>query len=197
MQRIFKAIALAAGALILAGCTAPTDPFVSVVKDTVAKTSFEETNQMAGGCIGVYLYCAQPMYEPVFFAPETEPVEKVCSDFIAVAKELGVVAYTVSGYDAFGFPEAGNDVLNLCTGGLGKPLINTDGSEFYQGTVLFDDGAKDGFGKVYSLNRGPSEFGDGYLLIISFSKDSSRIGYITYGTQKPELMTQEKLDSLN
>ena len=197
MQRIFKAIALAAGALILAGCTAPTDPFVTVVKETVAKTSFEDTNQMASGCIGVYLYCAQPMYEPVFFAPETEPVEKVCSDFIGVAKELGVVAYAVSGYDAYGFPDEDTDVLDLCKGGLGSALKNTDGSVFYQSPVLFDDGAKDGFGKVYSMSRGPSEFGDGYVLIISFSKDSSRIGYITYGSQKPELLTQEKLDSLN
>lgn len=197
MQTSFKVIALAAGALILAGCTAPTDPFVSVVKETVAKTSFEDTKQMASGCIGVYLYCAQPMYEPVFFAPETEPVEKVCSDFIAVAKELGVVAYAVSGYDAYGFPEEDTDVLDLCKGGLGAALKNTDGSEFYQSPVLFDDGAKDGFGKVYSLTRGPSEFGVGYVLIISFSKDLNRVGYVSYGSEKPKLLTQSDLDSSN
>ena len=196
MQAICKAISLAVGALLLiTGCTAPTDPFVSVVKEAVAKTSFEDTNQMASGCIGMYLYCSQPMYEPVFFASETQSVEKVCGDFIKVAKEIGVVAYAVQGSGAYKFPNTETDVLDLCTGGLGAPLKNTDGSELYQGTVLFDDGAKDGFGKVYNLSRGSSEFGDGYLLIISFSKDSNRIGYISYGTEKPKLMTQEDLDN--
>lgn len=193
-----KRFLLTAGLVItLSGCTVPTDPFVSEVQEAVTDTSFEDTNQMASGCIGVYLYCAQPMYEPVFFVPETEPVEEVCSNFIAIAKELGVVAYAVSGSDAFGFPASGTDVLDLCTGGLGKPLINTDGSEFYQSPVLFDDGVKDGFGKVYSLTRGSSEFGDGYVLIISFSKDLNRVGHVIYGSEKPKLLTQSDLDSSN
>jgi hypothetical protein len=191
-------VAAAAVALVmLTGCTVPTDPFVGKVKAVVSGTSFEDTEQMASGCIGVYLLCTQPMYEPVFFASEKIAVQEVCADAIAIAKKLGVVAYAVSGYDAYEFPKSGTDVLELCTAGLGSPLINTDGSEFYQGIVLSDDGKVDGFGKVYSLSRGPSEFGEGYLLIISFSKDSNRVGYISYGTEKPELLTQEKLDSLN
>ena len=195
MKRVIAAAALAL--VVLTGCTVPTDPFVGQVKEVVAETSFEDTQQMASGCIGVYLLCAQPMYEPVFFAAESVAVEEVCNDAIAVAKKLGVVAYAVSGYGAYAIEKSGTDVFDLCTGGLGIPLTNTDGSEFYQGIVLFDDGKQDGFGKVYSLSRGPTEFGEGYFLIISFSKDSNRVGYISYGSEKPKLITQEELDSLN
>lgn len=193
-----KQILLAAGLVIaMSGCTAPTDPYVEVVKSTVGETSFEDTNQMASGCLGVYLFCVQPMYEPIFFAPETESAEIVCSDFIAVAKKLGVVAYALPDYDAYEFPESVTEVLDLCTAGLGSPLKNEDGSDLYQGLMLLDDGVKDGFGKFYSLNRGPSEFGMGYTLIISFSKDLSRVGYIIYSSDKPKLLTQADLDLAN
>lgn len=183
--------------LLLAGCTAPKDPFVAVVEDAVIETNFQPTGQMASGCIGVYLYCAQPMYEPIFYAPESVEPTEACQDLISITNRLGIKAYATTGSMAWAIP-ADKDVLQkFCSEALGRTLTNTDGSAFYNGLALYDDGSSDGFGKVYSINRGPSEFGTGYLLVISFSRDFNRIGPIPYGSEKPSLMTQGELDQAN
>lgn len=181
----------------LTACTAPQDPYVDTVIETVEQTVFEATGTMASGCVGVNLFCMQPMYEPAFFAPATTDVNLVCNDLLAIASNLGVVAYGLSGYSANKIDNSNTDVLDLCITGLGTPLKNVDGTDLYQGLVLYDDGTKDSFGKAYSISRGPSEFGDGYVLIISFSKDLNRVGWINYGTQKPKLLTQADLDAQN
>jgi hypothetical protein len=183
--------------LALSGCTAPTDPYVATVTQTVEQTVFKSTGSMASGCVGVNLFCVQPMYEPVFFAPATTNVDLVCQDLLAIASKLGVVAYGASGYSAYEFPDSNIEVLEICKNGLGAPLKNFDGTDFYQGLVLYDDGSKDSFGKVYSLSGGPSEFGDGFVLIISFSKDLGRVGPVQYGSGKPQLLTQADLDAQN
>ena len=187
----------AALSLILSGCTVPTDPYVATVTATVEQTVFKSTGRMASGCVGVNLFCLEPMYEPVFFAPSTTDVNIVCNDLLEIASELGVVAYGLSGYGAYEFPKPNTEVLDICKTGLGTALRNVDGTDLYQGLVLYDDGAKDSFGKVYSISRGPSEFGDGFVLIISFSKDLGRVGPVQYGSGKPQLLTQADLDAQN
>jgi hypothetical protein len=183
--------------LLLAGCSAPTDSFVQVVEDAVTETSFQATGQMASGCIGVYLYCAQPMYEPIFYAPESVEPAVACTDLISITDRLGLKAYATTGSMAWAVPEDNAELLKFCSEALGRSLTNTDGSMIYNGLAFYDDGSSDGFGKIYSINRGPTEFGDGYTLIISFSRDLGRIGPIPYGSEKPKLMTQADLDKAN
>jgi hypothetical protein len=188
------AVAALFSAVTLTGCTAPTDPFVEDVKASAVDAGFTDSGQMASGCIGMYLICAQPMYEPVFYMPESVGAETACAALFETANKLGAVGYSVFGSPAAKLQGAESDAAKLCTDGLGIPLINTDGSEFYQGINLYDDGAADSFGKVYAFNRGDSEFGKAFTLIISFSKDLGRTGPVPFGSEKPKLLTQEDLD---
>ena len=193
-MRIYKLLMIGAAMLTLAGCTVATDPYVQVVKDAVSETVFTPTGEMYSGCIGMYLVCSQPIYGPSFSAPLTTDVRVVCSDFVRLATKLGAVAYETIGASAFGLPEDKSEVIDLCITGLGNPLQNADGLPLYQGLNLFDDGKKDSFGKVYSLSRGASKFGESFNLEISLSKDLNRVGYITYANEKPKLLTQADLD---
>jgi len=181
----------------LTGCTAPTDPFVEDVRAAAVDAGFTDSGQMASGCVGVYLICAQPMYEPIFYIPDSAGSEKACAALFEVSDKLGAVAYSVQGAYPARIEPGSNSPKELCVEGLGTPLINSDGSDFYQGIVLYDDGAKDSFGKVYNFIRGDSEFGKVFQLIISFSKDQARIGPVMYGNQIPKLLTQEELDAGN
>lgn len=183
--------------LALSGCTAPTDPFVEVVKATAVDAGFTDSGQMASGCVGMYLVCAQPMYEPIFFMPESVGAETACAALFETANKLGAVAYSVLGSPAAKLQGAESEAAKLCTDGLGAPLINSDGSWFYQGINLYDDGAMDSFGKVYAFNRSDSEFGKTFSLIVSFSRDLGRTGPVPFGSEKPKLMTQSDLDVSN
>ena len=186
---------ITAGALT--GCTAPTDPFVEVVKTTATEAGFTDSGRMASGCVGVTLFCMQPMYEPIFYIPESAGSVKACDALFKISNKLGALAYSLTGEYPARIEPGSNAPKELCIQGLGKPLINSDGSELYQGIVLYDDGSKDSFGKVYNLIRGDSEFGKVFQLIISFSKDQTRIGPILYGNETPKLKTQDELDAGN
>lgn len=196
VRKLPKLAGLSLAALALTGCTAPTDPFVDVVKTTAVDAGFTDSGQMASGCVGFNLFCVQPMYEPFFYMPESAGAEKACDAALEIANELGVVAYSVIGF----FPvriEPGSELpRDLCVSGLGVPLKNADGSDLYQGLAFYDDGSKDSFGKVYALDRIDSEFGKVFRLLISFSKDEARVG-LTYANEIPKLMTQADLDAAN
>lgn len=198
LQSKLAAICVSAAAIFsLTACTAPQDPFVETVNATVEQTVFNATGQMASGCVGVNLFCLQPMYEPLYFAPAKTDVNLVCKDFLAIASKLGVTAYSVPDFNPYKFTLPNKEVEELCVAALGTALKGADGTDFYQGLSLYDDGAKDSFGKVYSLERRESEFGDGFMLTISFSKDLTRTGVFGYGSEKPKLITQADLDSRN
>lgn len=195
MKRIislFSALTLLFG---LTGCTVPTDPYVAAVTSKVAKTVFTPTGEMASGCIGIYLLCTKPTYEPSFKAPSSADIALVCRDFVSLGNDLGSVAYSTSRDLAYKLPQNTAEVTDLCVQALGLKLTATDGSSFYQGVVLYDDGLADGWGKVYALNRGNSVNPDDFQLLISVSRDLDRVGWIDYGTEKPKVTTQKDLDS--
>ena len=189
---LFSAFALLFG---LTGCTVPTDPYVATVTSAVAKTVFIPTGDMASGCIGVYLLCSQPLYEPSFKVPSSTETAAVCRDFVALGKKLGSVAYSTYGYSAYKLQQNTAEVTDPCAEALGVKLTGSDGSPFYQGVVLYDDGKTDGWGKVYVLSRGNSVNPVDFQLVISFSRDLNRVGWIDYGTEKPKVLTQNDLDS--
>lgn len=197
VRKLPKLAVLSLAALALTGCTAPADPFVEVVRTAATDAGFTDSGRMASGCVGFTLFCLQPMYEPIFYIPESAGSEKACAALFEVSNKLGALAYSVTGDSVARIKPGSNAPKELCVEGLGKPLINSDGSEFYQGIVLYDDGAKDSFGKVYNFIRGDSEYGQVFQLIISFSKDQGRIGAIVYGSEIPKLMTQAELDAAN
>ena len=183
--------------LTLTGCTAPTDPFVEVVKTTAVAAGFTDSGQMASGCVGMYLICATPMYEPFFYMPESAGAEKACDAALEIANKLGVVAYSVIGFSPVRIEPGSELPRDLCVSGLGVPLKNADGSDLYQGLAFYDDGSKDSFGKFYAFDRSDSEFGKVFRLIISFSKDQARVGPIMYANEIPKLLTQADLDAAN
>ena len=197
VRMLLQLASLGIAALAMTGCTAPTDPFVEVVTAAATGAGFTDSGRMASGCVGFTLFCLQPMYEPIFYMPESAGSEKACAALFETSNKLGALAYSVMGSSAARIQTGSNAAKQLCVEGLGKPLTNSDGSELYQGLVLYDDGAKDSFGKVYNFIRGDSEFGNVFQLVISFSKDQTRIGPIAYGNQIPKLMTQAELDAAN
>jgi hypothetical protein len=197
MKRIFRLFSAFALVLGLSACTVPTDSYVGVVRDAVAKTVFSAAGELSAGCIGVYLVCLQPLYESSFQVPETTETADVCRDFVSLGKELGAVAYATYGYSAYKLPKDLSEVADLCIQAVDARLTQSDGSVFYQGVVLFDDGKADSWGKVYSLGRGNSVSPDQIQLVISFSRDLNRVGWIDYGTERPKVLTQEGLDAEN
>jgi hypothetical protein len=116
---------------------------------------------------------------------------------VALGQRLGAVAYASSGYPAYKLPNETSELEDFCGQSLSTELKAGDGSEFYQGVIMFDDGQKDGWGKVYSLSRGNSVNAEDFVMVISFSKDHNRVGWIDYGTEKPKVLTQEELDLRN
>jgi hypothetical protein len=159
--------------------------------------TFAKSQPRASGCIGVYLFCTEPLYEPEFSASSNSDTGQVCRDFVALGQRLGAVAYASSGYPAYKLPNETSELEDFCGQSLSTELKAGDGSEFYQGVIMFDDGQKDGWGKVYSLSRGNSVNAEDFVMVISFSKDHNRVGWIDYGTEKPKVLTQEELDLRN
>jgi hypothetical protein len=197
VRKLPKLAGLSLAALALTGCTVPTDPFVDVVKTTAVEAGFTDSGQMASGCVGMYLICATPMYEPFFYMPESAGAEKACDAALEIANKLGVVAYSGIGFSPVRIEPGSELPRDLCVSGLGVPLKNADGSDLYQGLAFYDDGSKDSFGKVYAFDRSDSEFGKVFRLLISFSKDQARVGPIIYANEIPKLMTQADLDAAN
>lgn len=194
MKRVVSLISTFLLLLAITGCTVPTDPYVDGVNKAVSQTLFEATGEMASGCIGIYLVCSQPTYEPSYTAPASARAERVCSDLSTLGQKLGAVAYSSFGSQAYPLQKSMAEFVEFCSQSLSTKLKAGDGSPFYQGVVLYDDGLKDGWGKVYSLSKGNSVNPEDYFLVISFSKDLDRVGWIDYQPQKPKVLTQEELD---
>lgn len=188
-------------ALSLSACAPGPDPFLETVTTAVAKTVFKEEIASSSGCIQLSgIFCQQPMYDLVFAAPADLDSRLVCTEFFNLAKGFGAVAYSLNDGtgNAAKLPTQEKEVIDLCEVGLAKPLTNFDGSFIYQGLALYDDGAKDEIGKYLSLGRGVESADDKrFNLTISFSKDLSRVGPISYGTEKPKLRTQADIDAAN
>lgn len=195
-MKLAKSVAIVAATLLLAGCTVPTDPFVEVVNQSVAEqTSFEATGEMASGCVGFTIICAQPMYEPLYTTSGDTDAKIVCAETVALARKLGADAYSGNNVEPYKIGTVEDQELSdFCVEGLAKPL--SYGEELiYQGISFYDDGAEDGFGKFISLSRRPETEKADYSLQISFSKDLNRVGPFRFGNSKPKHRTQADLDA--
>lgn len=201
IRNFVKFSGIAGLSLALSACSTSPDPFLNEVTAAVSGTVFSEPVASSYGCIQLSgIFCREPMHDLVFAAPAETNTKFACTEFVALATKLGAIAYSTNDGvgDAAELPSDNSEVIDLCTQGLDSPLENWDGSVFYQGLALQDDGAHDAIGKYYSLGRGVESVGDKrFNLTITFSRDLNRIGPINYGTKKPALMTQAELDSLD
>lgn len=176
LARTNRILVLAFSGLFLAGCTPASDPVVEQIMaaDLGELTAF--SNDVKGYCYPTELFCSNPLFEPAFSAPASAEPKRICESVIDLQIEIGFVAYSVEGEPATKVqnPES---VKEQCSTGLSQPLEAEDGSTYYRGTVLYDDGASDGVGKVTVISR--REDGS-YLVVFSVSRNLERVGWIPY-----------------
>ena len=169
-----SAIAISA-TLFLSGCTPTSIPTV----DSITSADLGPlmlVKEVKGYCYPTELFCSNPLFEPAFTAPaDADPVE-VCDKVIDLQQKIGLVAYAANGANAAKVTDL-KAVKHFCAAGFELGGDDGAGSPFYEGTTLFDDGAKDGVGKFTVINREAS----GYNVVFSVSKNLGRVGWVSYG----------------
>ena len=171
------AIALSAICVLsLTSCTPASNPAVDAILSTDL-SPLELINEVKGHCYPMELFCSNPLFEPVFSAPASATPEVVCDVVIDLQQRIGLVAYAVEGYSAANVSSVG-DLKAFCTEGLSNPWPVGDGTIYYEGTVLYDDGSQDGIGKVTVIQRRED---DRYVVVFSSGRDLHGPGNIPYG----------------
>lgn len=172
MKRLGAAIATV---MLLSGCTPASIPTVEAIT-SADLGPLKLAKEVKGYCYPTEMFCANPLFEPVFTAPaDADPVE-VCNKVIDLQKRIGLVAYAANGANASKVTDV-QKVKDFCAVGLVLGGDDGTGSPFFEGTTLFDDGSKDGIGKVTVINREVS----GFTVVFSVSKNLERVGWISYG----------------
>ena len=172
-----------AAALILAltGCTPTTIPVVDTIlaADLSPLTFIQESK----GCQPMELFCSNPLFEPAFKAPASASPKEVCDKVVDLQARIGIGAYSATGAPAGKVSDI-QEVKDFCAAGLELGGDDGQGSPFYEGTTLYDDGSKDGVGKVTVINRETS----GYTVVFSVSRNLQRAGgWISYGSKPVHL----------
>ncbi|MFM2023924.1 MAG: hypothetical protein RIR89_1316 [Actinomycetota bacterium] len=162
----------------LVGCTPTTDPVVEKILAADLGQLTAVSDEVKGYCYPTELFCSNPIFEPAFSAPAEADPAGICNAVIDLQIEIGLVAYSTEGELANKVTNP-DEVRDQCTTGLSQALEAEDGSTYYQGTVLFDDGATDGVGKVTVISRTE----DGYFVVFSVSRNLDRVGWISYENQ--------------
>lgn len=179
MARPLALAGLIISALSLAGCTPSSDPVVDQVLAADLGALKLVNPEVKGYCYPTELFCSNPLFEPAFSAPATADPLEICDAVISLQSEIGLVAYAAEGAAA-GKVENLQKLKDFCVEGFLQPLTNFDDSISYEGTVLFDDGATDGVGKVTVISR----YADGtYFVVFSLSRNLSRVGWIPFGDE--------------
>ena len=162
-----------------AGCTPTSDPVVDQVIYADLSPLSIVNKEVKGYCYPTELFCSGPLFEPAFDAPASADPIEICSAVVDLQAKIGLVAYAAAGADAGKVTDV-QIVKDFCVEGLLEPLTNFDGSISYEGTILFDDGASDGVGKVTVISR---EADGKYFVVFSLSRNLDRVGWIPYGTE--------------
>lgn len=160
----------------LSGCTPASDPIL----EKILAANLEPLNliqdEVRGYCYPTELFCSNPIFEPAYEAdPESSPAA-ICSKVISLQKQIGLLAYSTLGELATKASDI-NEIQDKCRRGFETPLKAEDGSTYYDGLVLFDDGARDDVGKVTVIDR--RESGE-YVVVFSISRNLDRVGYINF-----------------
>ena len=168
----------AIGVVTLTGCTPASIPTVETI--TSANLGpLKLVKEVKGYCYPTELFCGNPLFEPTFTAPADADPGEVCDKVIALQRRIGLIAYSAAGADA-GKVNDVQQVKDFCAQGFELGGDDGAGNPFYEGTILYDDGSKDGVGKVTVISR---EADRGYTVVFSVSKNLSRVGWIPYGSE--------------
>ena len=162
--------------LMLTGCTPSSNSAVDKIlsADTGPLTLI---NEVKGHCYPMELFCSTPLFEPVYSATADTPPGEVCDAVINLQSQIGLVAYSVEGFSAAKVSDLG-ELKEFCKEGLSNPWPVGDGTIYYEGTVLYDDGAKDGIGKVTVIQRRED---NRYVVVFSSGRDLGGIENIPFG----------------
>ena len=170
--------AVIATVLLLTGCTPTSIPAVEAIT-SADLGPLKLVKEVKGHCYPTELFCGNPLFEPTFTAPADADPGEVCDKVIALQRGIGLIAYSAAGADA-GKVNDVQQVKDFCAQGFELGGDDGAGNPFYEGTILYDDGSKDGVGKVTVISR---EAGRGYTVVFSVSKNLSRVGWIPYGSE--------------
>lgn len=179
MQCLKKLPRAAAGIVLLASvtaCTPSSDPVLEKILNADLGALILQQKEVKGYCYPTELFCSEPLFEPVFTAPAETDAKQICEHVVQLQSQLGLKAFSTEGSPAIKV----NDkklVQKMCTDGLSNLITAQDGSTFYEGMVLFDDGNTDGVGKVTTIHREPN---GNYSTIFSISRNLDRVGWIPY-----------------
>lgn len=173
---MWKRISLFVVTLSLVGCTPVSDPVLEQILGADFQNLQPVQKEVSGYCFPTEFFCSNPLFEPAFSAPATVEPAEICREVIDIQSQIGLVAFSTAG----GFAEKvsnQNSLQNICEESLIQAVENFDGSISYPGTVLFDDGLRDGVGKVTVISR--NENGS-YFVVFSISRNLGRVGPIPF-----------------
>lgn len=175
----FTICVLSFSAVLLTGCTPTSDPVVDAITTADLGELRMVSDEVKGYCYPTELFCSSPLFEPAFSAPASVEPGEICDSVISLQLSIGFVAFSVAGEGAYPIEDP-EQVRDLCKKGLSQALEAEDGSTYYLGVVLYDDGARDGVGKVTVIHR---ETDGSYFVVFSVSRNLDRVGWISYADQ--------------
>ena len=162
--------------LLLTGCTPTSDPVVDTIRQADLGDLQSSSQEVKGYCYPTEFFCSKPLFEPAFAAPASSEPGAICNSVIDLQLKIGFVAYSLEGDGALALNDT-DQVRALCKQALEQQLEAEDGSAYYRGIVLYDDGSKDGVGKVTVVHR---ENDGSYFVVFSVSRNLDRVGWISY-----------------
>lgn len=184
--------------LLLTGCTPnpDTEPYFDLIATTALdEAGFTRVGKPIVSCGGNTPYCADPAFEVYFEASSSITPEGACTAFLTTTLSVAnPVGYASVGNPAGPMPSDTSIVQEFCTSGLDTPMPNSDGTVFYQGTLLYDDGVADEMIKTFTLSREP----DGtYRAQLVFGRDNELVYWAFERDRVPTHLTLEEVDQYN
>lgn len=174
-----KRSVLLALCVVVISATTGCSPQIEPMALKIQQKNFEHlelfSDELVPNCGASYgIPCQQPLYSVYFFARSSIEARDVCAPVIEYQNELELDAYSAEGASEIAQHRNLNEVIDFCVEGLERNLGSAENHNYYEGTVLYGDGAEDGLGKVTVISR--REDGS-YFVDFSIGRDKDRIGY--------------------
>lgn len=186
--------------LMLTGCATPkpeNDPYFKELtsNSTLADAGFAQEGEPGTSCGGNTPFCTHPVFTINYVANSELSAEQACDAFVTTALTLAnPTAYASTGSTAGPIPLFAGDIIvkDFCTQGLTTAMPNLDGTNFYQGTFLFDPGVSDQITKDFLIAREPDGI---YRISIDFSRNLEALWYETGDTTPAHLTLEQVLQN--
>lgn len=174
-----KRLVLLALCVVVISATTGCSPQIEPMALKIQQRNFEHlvlfSDELVPNCGATYgVPCQQPLYSIYFSARSSIEARDVCAPVIEFQSQLELDAYSAEGASEIAPTSNLNEVIDFCVEGLERNLGSAQNQNYYEGTVLYGDGAEDGLGKVTVISR--REDGS-YFVDFSIGRDKGRIGY--------------------